>query len=444
MRNCKRFVGTLLFLPAVLGISIRAADNVHAEVAASYGRLPLHFEANRGQADPAVKFLVRAPDYTLFLTSTEAVVAKPQTRALRLRLVESDPAARLEGKNIQGGRSHYLLGNSEAAWHTNVDSYSRVELQQPYPGVNLVYYGNRNQLEYDFVVAPGADPTVIGLSFGGASAMRVDGRGDLVLRINDGELRHRKPRAYQTIDGIEREVFSRYIVRGKLEVGFELGTYDRSRPLVIDPVLSFSTYLEGSGDDRAYGIAVDPAGCAYIVGETGSVDFPKAGAAQTAFGGYTDVFVSKLNATGTALVYSTYLGGSSRDSGRAIALDAAGNAYITGFTYSRNFPVTAGAAQSSPGGASAVFVAKLNPSGSALLYSTYLRGSGSDYGTAIAVDSSGSAYVTGYTSSLDFPITAGAFQTTFGGGGSDAFVAKLNSSGSALNYSTYLWGRRFG
>jgi Beta-propeller repeat/FG-GAP-like repeat len=413
-----------------------AASRAHG--LSAYGMLPMRFERNQGQTDPRVKFLVRASAYTLFLTRTEAVIARAGKPAARVTLLGASPESELAGEQPQEGRSHYFLGSEPARWHRDIEAYSRVRLHRAYPGIDLVYYGRGNQLEYDFVVSPGATPQVITFGFQGISRLHVDGDGDLILTTSDGEIRHRKPRIYQVIAGVEHEVKGRYVVTAKARVRFEIDKYNKSETLVIDPVLDYSTYLGGSGDDSAYGIAIGTAGCAYIVGETSSVDFPNTGAEQ--FSGTTDIFVSKLNKTGTALVYSVYLGGSSQNSGRAIAVDASGNAYITGFTYSQNFPVTAGAYQASWNGTSAAFAAKLNAAGSALVYSTYIAGSSSDYGESIAVDGLGNAYVAGYTSSLNFPTTGNAFQTAYGGGYYDAFVAKLNTSGTALSYSTYLGG----
>ncbi len=429
--------GFLLFalLPSALAAPrMRGGD--------ALARLPLRFETNRGQTDPAVQFVARAPGYTIFLTPTQAVYAG-RAGSVTIKLAGANPAATLEGQEPQQTRTHYLLGDHREAWRSDVDSYARLVARDVYPGIDLAYYGGyggQNQLEYDFVVRPGGGVSRIELEFDTAAGWHIGRRGELVLKTAAGEFRHHPPRIYQEFDRSTRAVSGRFVARGRHRVGFRVGAYDRSRPLVIDPVLSYSTYLGGSGNDAAYGIAVDSAGCAYIVGETGSLDFPRVNPAQASFGGVSDVLVAKLNASGTALMYATYLGGSSRDSGRAIAVDAAGNAYITGFTDSTNFPVTAGALQTSAQGYRSAFVVKLNPAGSAIVYATYLGGSGETYGAGIALDSSANAYVTGYTSSLSFPTTAGAFRRTYGGGFNDAFAAKLNPAGSALVYSTYLGG----
>jgi hypothetical protein len=304
----------------------------------------------------------------------------------------------------------------------------------------LVYYGNQRQLEYDFVVTPGAGPRVIRLAFEGVEKAQIDESGDLVLRTASGEIRQHKPIAYQEVGGAKHEIASRYVIEGADQVGFEVAEYDAARPLVIDPVLDYSTYLGGGGLDYANGIGADATGNAYVMGITNSSDFPTMNGLQPTSGGSIETFVAKLNPAGSALVYSTYLGGGGIDFGNSMAVDFAGNAYVTGNTNSTNFP-TANPLQPTNSGYYDAFVTKLNPTGSALVYSTYLGGSGFDRGDGITVDSSGNAYVTGDTLSTDFP-TANPLQPAFGGGDlyGDAFVTKLNASGSALAYSTYLGG----
>ena len=348
------------------------------------------------------------------------------------------------------------MGNDPAKWHTNVPNYAKVKYANVYPGVDLVYYGNQGQLEYDFVVHPGADPRQIALEVGAVreppgahrdAPLRVDGNGDLVLGTEAGQLILRKPVVYQrgtdhgqpTTDVVE----GGYALKGN-RITFELARYDKTRPLVIDPTLVYSTYLGGNFRDGAYGIAVDASGHAYVTGQTFSANFPTTtGAFMTRFGGAGDAFVSELNTAGSALIYSTYLGGSGDDAGRGITVDAPGNAYVTGWTASSDFPTTAGAFQTTLGGGyDDAFVTKLNATGSALLYSTYLGGSSYDEGHGIAVDASGDAYITGFTYSSNFPTTAGAFRTA-SRGLDDAFVSELNPAGSALLYSTYLGGSSY-
>jgi hypothetical protein len=417
----------------------------------AYGQLPLRFEVNAGQTDAPVRFLARGPGYGLSLTPAEAVLSlhKPQpdgqaapspADVLRLRLLGANADPALAGLDELPTRSNYLLGNDPVHWHTNVANYGRVAYRAVYPGIDLVYYGNQNRLEYDFVVAPGADPAAIRLAFAGATGMDLDGQGNLVLHTAGGDVVEEAPVLYQDGAAGRQAVSGHYVLDGTGGLGFAVGSYDPSRPLVIDPILSYSTYLGGSDQDNAnFGIAVDGAGNAYVVGLTGSADFPTADPAQPALGGVRDAFVAKLNAAGSALVYATYLGGSGDDGGLRIAVDGAGNAYVTGQTSSVNFPTVNPLQPANGGGTHDAFVAKLNAAGSALVYSTYLGGSGDDVGFGIAVNGAGNAYVTGYTISTNFP-TKNPLQPANGGGAADAFLAKLSSTGSVLAYSTYLGG----
>jgi hypothetical protein len=450
-----------------LGTTTTSGDGVQVRVSEAYGRLPLHFEANQGQTDSQVKFLSRSSKHTLFLTSSEAVlvflkterqakdglpVPKAKTQglgtvtgtALRMIFIDANSDPLVTGREELPGKANYFIGNDPAQWRTNVPTYTKVRYEDLYPGIDLVYYGNQRQLEYDFVLRPGADPRRIALGFQGTDRLEVDAQGHLVLHTPTGTVRQQKPVIYQEIEGLRQEVAGGYVLKNAYQVGIHVGAYDTSRPLIIDPVLFYSTYLGGSGDDEGTSIAVDAAGNAYVTGTTDSINFPTvAGSFDTGFGGGSlDVFVTKLNPTGSGLVYSTYLGGSASEdtrTGGQIAVDAAGNVYVAGATSSSNFPTTIGAFQSALAGGGDAFVTKLDPSGSALLYSTYLGGSSDDGAFGIAVDGAGSAYVAGSTNSSNFPTTAGAFQTAkvnF----QDGFITKLNPAGSALVYSTYLRG----
>jgi hypothetical protein len=419
-----------------------AATVSAAGVREAYGQLPLAFEQNRGQTDETTNFRARGAGYTLSLSPTEATFLlargsdEPLPIVLRMNLVGANPGAAVEGLNELEGKVNYLIGNDPAQWRTNIPTFSRVRYSEVYRGIDVVYYGNQRRLEYDFVVAPGSDAGAIALEFAGAQRMEVEAAtGDLLLSIGEKTLRQHKPVVYQEVNGARREIESRYAIRSGGRVGFEVGEYDPSAALIIDPMLEYSTLLGGSGVDQGESIAVDSAGNAYVTGFTDSTDFPIANAAQGANGGQHDVFITKLNAAGSALVYSTYLGGSNSEFGRGIALDAAGSAYVTGVTQSTNFP-TVNAFQST--GSGDAFVTKLTPAGSALVYSTYLGGSRADVGNRIAVDSTGNAYVTGFTESTNFP-TANALQSAIGPP-ADAFVTKFNAAGSALVYSTYLGG----
>ena len=319
--------------------------------------------------------------------------------------------------------------------------YSKVEYQNVYPGINLVYYGNQEQLEYDYQLAPGADPSSIRFAVQGADSLSIDAKGNLVLHTAIGDVVQNAPVIYQIVGGVRQSVAGQFVLLSSNEVGFQAGSYDAGLPLTIDPILAYSSYLGGSQNDFGTSIAVDATGNVYVAGDAGSGFPTTTGAYQTTYGGSGgDAFVSKMNAAGTALVYSSYLGGGAIDTARGIAVDGSGNAFVTGETASTNFPTTSGAYQTShasDGGKDDTFVTKLNASGAALVYSTYLGGNNFDDGKGIAVDNSGNAYVAGGTQSSNFPTTADAYNTNLGGT-SDAFITKLNANGTALVYSTYL------
>jgi hypothetical protein len=436
---------------AATPVSRSEADKARSlRISRSYGQMPLSFEANQGQTDPQVRFLSRGSGYSLFLTPTEAVLALKKPSAaptVRMKLRGANPAPPVRGLEQLPGKSNYFLGNDRTKWRAGVSHFARVEYRDVYPGVNLLYYGNRRQLEYDFVVSPGADPKAIVLAFEGIRGLAIDATGDLLLKVEGGEIRQHKPLVYQETQGKREAVAGRYVVKAAREVGFEVGAYDATRPLVIDPILSYSTYLGGTEQDLAWAVAVDGSGNAYVAGETYSLDFPTtAGAFDTSYNNWNDTFVVKLDATGSNLVYSTYLGGrNNEEHAYAIALDSVGNAYLTGVTASTDFPTTVGAFDRTFNGVWDAFVTKLDTTGSNLVYSSYLGGSETDSGGGIAVDSAGNAYVVGGTQSTNFPTTAGAFDTTSSGGGaydSDGFVTKVSATGSTLVYSTYLGGSR--
>jgi hypothetical protein len=417
-----------------------------------YGQLPLSFEANVGQIDPQVDFISRGSGYTLFLKPREAVLAlrndneSAATTVLRMKFSGSKTEPRVAAQEELPGKVNYLIGKDPSRWRTGISTYAKVAYENLYPGVDLVYYGNQRQLEYDFVVHPGTDPDIIALSFEGADELKVDAQGELVLNTGGGEIRQRKPFIYQEVNGERREVDGGYIVRNGNTVGFQLADYDASKPLVIDPVLVYSTFLGSPAFDSGHGITVDASGNAYVTGQTTQLTDPStfpttAGAFDTTHNGIFDIFVTKLNPAGSALVYSTFIGGSDIDGGSAIAVDETGNAYVTGSTSSPDFPTTAGAFDtthnSNPG--SDGFVVKLNATGSALVYSTFLGGFEQDSGSGIATDSSGNAYIGGTTRSSSFPTTPGAFDTTANANEDpEIFVTKLNPTGTALVYSTFL------
>ncbi len=440
------------------GEGTRSSSSSSAEMAGAldieaYGKLPLSFEANHGQTDQRVHFLSRGQGYGLFLTRTEAVLAlrhtesaqsttrNPQAAVLRMKLAGANPAPAVEGQDELPGKSNYFAGSNPQKWISDVPTYAKVLYREVYEGVDLIYYGNQRQLEYDFRVAPHVDPQIIKLKFEGVDRLEVSEGGDLLLHVAGGQVRQLKPVVYQTeATGARQQIAGQYVLSGEDEVGFRLGAYDPARPLVIDPVLAYATYLGGNGFDQGYGITVDSSRNAYVTGTTGAANFPTTvGAYQQTSGDENDGFITKLNPEGTALVYSTYLSGAGCN---GIAVDASGNAYVTGETGSLNFPVTPGAFQTAQWGFE-TFITKLNATGSALVYSSRFGGDFDDFGRDIAVDASGNAYITGWTAcrsqTCTFP-TVNAFQATYGGGNNDAFVSKMNAGGTALLYSTYLGG----
>jgi hypothetical protein len=476
-----------------------------AKLAQNYGKLPLSFEANQGQANPGIQFLSRGDHYGIYLTAQEAVLTlhKQEDRAanarqtarsghaptalsshmpggsqqdrqpasgpaaqaeadiVRMQLAGVNPHAQPVGEETLPGTANYFVGQDASHWHRNIPTFAKVRFAAVYPGVDLVYYGNQRQLEYDFIVAPGASAQPIQLHFAGATALQLDASGNLVIAADHGQIAFHKPILYQTAGSKRLPVQGEFKLLAGNTVGFATGPYDHSKPLVIDPTLVYSTYLGGDQQDYAVSIAVDAAGEAYVTGLTWSEDFPLTPGAfesvnhATATNGVSTAFVSKLNASGTALVYSTYLGGNAiantnfnqGDYGHSIAVDASGDAYVTGWTYSSDFPVTSGAYQTTNKAAAnseaTGFVTKLSPSGTTLVYSTYLGGSTLDEPLSLAIDSSGDVYTSGFTFSSDYPTTTGAFQTVNNSaeyGNWNAFVTKLNPTGTKLVYSTFLGG----
>lgn len=428
----------------------------------AYVALPLRFEPNVGQADDGVTFLSRGDGYTMLLTRRGAVLklgrpAEPDTRppghlmskpaeqaVIGLRFDGANPDPVVAGRERLDSVSNYLLGSDPDRWFTGVPNYSRVAYRDLYDGVSLEYYANRaGELEFDFTLAPGANPGRIRLSYSGADELRIDPSGALVVRAGGAQVRQAAPVVYQWVDGVKREVQGRYVLRGASQVGFALGTYDRSIPLVIDPVITYSTYLGGSGDDNPIWSDIDRAGNFYVTGITFSPDFPTTkGAFQPSFGGGdSDVFVTKLNRSGSGLVWSTYLGGDAFDEAVGLDVDRHGNVVVTGDTGSTGFPTTPGAFQPTfAGGDTDAFVTKLNAKGSRLLFSTFLGGGSYDVGFISFFDRAGNVYVEGETGSSNFPTTPRSFQPTFGGGDADGFVTKLRPNGARLVYSTFIGG----
>lgn len=435
-------------LRSAAGVPSKAALTGDAPTLETLGTLPLSFEANRGQADKRFRFLCRGSGYTLFFGPSEAALSLARIGPdgsthrdfIRMKLLGANPAPRIEGVDPLPGRANYFIGNDPNKWKASIPTYGRVRYSNVYPGVDLVHYGNQGRLEHDFVIAPGADPRRIQLSFEGVDEVGIDGIGDLVLGSGASAVRLHKPLVYQEVSGTRRIIGGWYVLKGKRRVAFEVARYDRAKPLVIDPLLSYSTYLGGSSDEYCLGLARDASGNLYVGGMTQSTNFPTtAGAFRTVAAGAWDVFVTKLNPTGTAVLFSTYLGGSSEEDTRGLAVDDSG-VYVAGFTFSSDFPTTPGAYQRAFAGFKDNFVSKLTPGGDSLVYSTFIGGSAQEEGGRLAVDSSGNAYITGETASGDYPTTPGAFQPYHRGGQKDAFVTKLNTAGTALVYSTYLGG----
>jgi Abnormal spindle-like microcephaly-assoc'd, ASPM-SPD-2-Hydin/Beta-propeller repeat len=443
----------------------------------AYGKLPLSFEENQGQTAHEVRYVSHGSGYELFLTPQEVVLAlrpnKPldlsplhraasiralrearqagQVSAIRMRLEGANPETRIAGMDQLPGKTNYFIGNDPKKWHTDVPSYARVKYSGIYPGVDLVFYGNQRRLEYDFVVAPDADPQAIQLNLEGARKLHISSHGDLVMKVSGGQVVLQRPVIYQNVRGERREIAGAYALAGDHRVTFAVGSYDRNEPLILDPVLNYSTYLGGSANDVANGIAVDSSGNAFLAGQTFSTDFPAGtnGAVVTPPATNSGAsFVAELDPTGTKLLYSTYLVGTTTslgDTAFAIALDSSGKVYVTGTTFATNFPTKSGLSISGNATKGVAYVTKLDPAASSsasLLYSTFLGGTGGDFGNAIAADAAGNAYVVGLTDSTDFR-TKNPFQSAPGSTHGTAFLSRIDttlSGDASLIYSTYLGG----
>lgn len=453
-----------------------------AEAQAAYGRLPMSFEVNKGQTDSRVDFLSRGTGYGLFVTPDEAVLslkrssaesapgeapASPAWDALRMQIVGGDPAAKAFSRGALPGKVNHLVGNDPKKWLTGIPTFGQVGYRGVYPGVDVMYYGENDQLEYDFVVAPGADPATIALGFAGATGVSIADNGDLIVSLTGGELRQTKPRLYQQVGADRLPVDGSFVLKGDGKVGFSVGAYDATRPLVIDPVLAYSTYLGGTATDFGFGIAVDKHGNAYLGGQSGSTNFPSRTAVPGAPLGGDDAYVAKLNPAGNALVYSTFIGGARAEGGWDLGIDSAGNAYLGGSTASGDDPGTTGVEAGFPTTANAFdrtcgsdgfcnglpagwftgfeddpntpedetvpapcppatmpagcvtppgpadnFLLKLNAAGNSLLYSSFVGGAGDEvsgeasaYPGPLGIAVRGSrAYVSSWTGSTDFPV----------------------------------------
>ena len=450
----------------VIGMAVFGAS---AQATMNFGNLPLWFEASRGQTGTGPQFIARGSDSEFQIAPTQAqfVLRKSdgQTASCAMRFVGADTSATISGGAELAGKINYLRGNDPARWQSGVPAFAQVRVEQVYPGVGVVYYGNQRQLEYDFNLDAGVNPGVIALRFDGAQKISVNPQGELVVSLNGGEMVQHQPVAYQTIRGLRHEVAASYKILDSHTVAFSIGKHDRSQPLVIDPVLSYATFFGGNYGEVARAVALDSSGNIYIAGSTLSSVFSNgiplshASAFQTNFHGGTidgDAFVAKFDNAGSNLVYFTYLGGSDNESALGLTVDANGNAYVTGYTESADFP-TNNALYGHIAGSKIpklgyypvdAFVTELNSGGSNLVYSTYLGGNAADIGNAIAVDNNGVAYVAGYTYSTNLPATATARQRKLACTNSlyinaNAFVAEIAPGGTNLNYCSYLGGTNY-
>jgi len=471
-----------------------SASSAKAGAIEAFHKLPMSFEANQGQTDERVKFISRGAGYTLFLTGDGAVmkiesatagapsqesIARPSTTGmpyvgnntsaasqsktsaqevavLNMQVVGANPAAAITASGLQRNTSNYFIGNDHSKWRTKVPNFGRVRYTGIYPGVDVVYYGHQGQLEYDFVVSAGSDPDVIALRFSGGGdvnpSLTVDENGDLVAHLSGGGVRFHKPVVYQADAQQHKNLIDgRYMLSADGAVRFEIGAYDHGKELVIDPAIFLSTYVGGSKADAGLGVAVDSFGSPFITGSTLSTDFPTLNPLYSTNAGGKDIFITKLDGAGDAEVYSTYVGGSADDVATDILLDNLGDMTVTGYTLSKDFPLELPIQPTFGGGTVTgdAFVFQIASHGTAFVYSTYLGGSSDDQGFSLALDSSNNVYVVGYTSSNNFPVTPGAFQTSCGmtskGACSNGFVLKITvppgqGKQTTLTYSSYLGG----
>jgi len=467
----------LLFLPltslaADVGMAPTTPTHQNTEITAvqkaavikTYGNLPLYFIENKGQVDGQVGFYERGAGHATFFTSdglilsltkkeskaekasfTEDILglkteesAKTTTEALSLSFVGANEKTKISSSHKMSGHVNYFVGNDKTKWRSNIPTYGAVTYKDVYKNIEVRFYGNNRQLEHDVIVRPGGDISKVRFAYKGAKGLKVTDDGDLEVSLKDGKIIEQNPVIYQEINGERVAVDGSYRIFKGNTYGFDVASYDHTKKIVIDPVLVYSTYLEGNSNDDANSIAVDSSGAAYVTGSTSSLDFPLVSPIQGVYGGgLEDAFITKINPAGTALVYSSYLGGSGDDFGVGIAVDNAGNAYVTGGTLSTDFPL-ASPMKGTLGGNGDAFITKINPAGSALVYSTYLGGGGDESAHGIAVDASENAYVTGNTLSTDFPVV-NPIQGTLSGT-MDTFATKINPAGTALVYSSYLGG----
>jgi hypothetical protein len=407
-------------------------------------RVPIRFEPNLGQSEPDVRFLARAAGYSVaFLGDGSALYffeagGGEQEYTLRVEFLGRNDEIALAADDLLPSVTNSYTGQDPSAWVAGIPNYGRLRARALYPGIDLIWRARHGDLEQVYQVAPGADPDQIRVHFPDTAWVKLDGRGGIRLGVSNGHLRIHPPYAYQVSGGHREKVEISYCLEGNV-VCFRTGQYDRSRRLVIDPVLNVATYVGGAGYDRAYAVAVDASGSMYVAGETASVKFGTVTTVGQPVRTNREMFVSKLSANGTSLTYTTILGSSGNDSARAVALGPSGTVYAAGVSSGTNFPATASAYQKTSGGSDDAVVAKLDSAGK-LSWATYIGDVSADVATGLAADAAGDLYVAGSTASLQFPTTAAAPQRQHGGGFNDAFLLKLSASGSTLAYSTLLGG----
>ena len=494
LARLKSTICFLLLVPAVESFAARLESPSPGGAAlirsSVFNNQPLHFELNQGQAGSQVRFLARGANYDFLITSTEAHVILQRRfdepgatspvelhgpgggqvlsqRSIRIQFLGANPNAAVHGEAQMIGKINYLLGNRSDQWHVGIPTYARVEVEELYPNINLVYHGDQNQLEYDFCISPGANPETITIHFDGADNLSINPSGELVIKLGSEEVHQPCPRLFQVVNGVTKYVRGHYQLKGCGNVIFKVEDYDPRLPLTIDPLLTYSSYFGGKGGDAAVSVKVDASNDVYVAGLTLSqislTNISPVGFATDFQGGRFsgDGFIAKFDSTLTNLLFLTYFGGTLDDGIYDMALDPSGNVYVTGFTDSTNFPVVlpnsgVGGLPSASGISGSpdtnaphffpvdAFVAELDSSGMNLLYSLYLGGDAVDVGSGIAVDAVGNAYVTGYTYSTNFP-TFNSYQNTLAGTNKtvNAFIARIAAGATNLDYASYLGGTNF-
>ncbi len=463
-----------LFIYCVSSVCLAAplTQTAESQALSAYGKLPLFFVENKGQADTSLQFysyggqMYFSPEgiYTHFIQrdstahdrfrdryherdfiSLDTTPIHEKHLVLKKRFLNANTHCEIEGEEELPGKINYFIGNDSTKWHTNLRTFKQIRYKNLYPGVDLVYHGNQGPTEYDLVVNPEAHNSVsspltqIQFTIEGADKLELSPEGDLLVHTPMGILKEKSPVSYQMKNGIKQTLSSHFTLTSDNTFAFNIPQYDKTQSLVIDPLI-YSTFLGGSDDEKAFGLTVDSIGNAYVVGETRSTDFPTTtGTYDNTYNGLWDCFVIKVNTINIEMIYSSYIGGDDNDQAYSLSIDGFGRVYITGYTESSTYPITIGSYDNSYNGGGDSFITKFNTSGSALIYSTYLGGINSDEAGCIALDSSGNIYVAGRTYSPNFPTTVGTFNRTLNGT-EDCFITKLNEGGSDLIYSTYLGG----